>query len=552
MFEYIQQFVSGRYSPHGYCLLWQPELIWTHVISNALIAVAYFSIPFALIRFVRQRPDITFGWMIWLFAMFILACGTSHLMAIWNLWHGDYGLEVVVMAITAAASLPTAILLWRLVPHALTIPSQTQLQLANSELLVTIAARDEALRQLNLEIAQRERAEGALVQAQKMDAIGQLTGGIAHDFNNLLQSVGGNLELIRSQPASGEKVARWAERAGESLARGIKLTSQLLTFSRTQRLELGPVELNGLITGMHELIESSVGATVALQIDLEAGLCPVRGDATQLELAILNMAINARDAMPDGGQLTIATRAIALAQDEITGLPAGDYVELNVADTGSGMPPEVLARAMDPFFTTKQIGSGTGLGLSMAFGVATQSGGTLQLYSTVGEGTRVVFVLPCASADDDSATTPQPKSASSMEELSGLHIAVIDDDEQVRAFLIDSLGQHGIACSVFDNGDRFIASPQPTDTDLILVDFAMPGLSGAEVARQVKLAKPDLPVIIMTGYADSAALDEILGDVHVIRKPFRVEDLLAAIVLVRNQAAKPPAAAKTGNDRRVS
>lgn len=538
MFEAIQQFVSGRYAPHGYCLLWQPELIWTHVISNALIAVAYFSIPFALIKFVRQRPDVTFGWMIWLFALFILACGTSHLMAIWNLWHGDYGLEVVVMAITAAASLPTAILLWRLVPQALAIPSQMQLQLANSELQATIAARDEALSQLNREISQRERAEGALVQAQKMDAIGQLTGGIAHDFNNLLQAVGGNLELIRAQPANDEKVARWAERASEGLARGIKLTSQLLTFSRTQKLELRPVELNALIAGMQELIASSVGAKVALRIDLQPEICPVRGDATQLELAILNMAINARDAMPGGGQLTIATRAIALSEGDVTGLASGDYVELSVADTGSGMPPEVLARAMDPFFTTKQIGSGTGLGLSMAFGVATQSGGTLQLYSTVGKGTRVAFILPSTSAGDEKSTAHGAAHASDHGELAGLHVAVVDDDEQVRDFLSECLTQYGIDCTLFDNGDRFVASTQSRKADLILLDFAMPGLSGAEVAQLVKQVDPDLPVIIMTGYADSAALDAILGEVHVIRKPFSVEDLLAAILLVRTQGGE--------------
>lgn len=538
MFEAIQQFVSGRYAPHGYCLLWQPELIWTHVISNALIAVAYFSIPFALIKFVRQRPDVTFGWMIWLFALFILACGTSHLMAIWNLWHGDYGLEVVVMAITAAASLPTAILLWRLVPQALAIPSQVQLQLANSELQATIAARDEALSQLNREISQRERAEGALVQAQKMDAIGQLTGGIAHDFNNLLQAVGGNLELIRTQPANDEKVARWAERASEGLARGIKLTSQLLTFSRTQKLELRPVELNALIAGMQELIASSVGAKVALRIDLQSEICPVRGDATQLELAILNMAINARDAMPGGGQLTIATRAIALSEGDVTGLASGDYVELSVADTGSGMPPEVLARAMDPFFTTKQIGSGTGLGLSMAFGVATQSGGTLQLYSTVGKGTRVAFILPSTSAGDEKSIAHGAAHASDHGELAGLQVAVVDDDEQVRDFLSECLAQYGIDCTLFDNGDRFVASTQSRKADLILLDFAMPGLSGAEVAQLVKQVDPDLPVIIMTGYADSAALDAILGEVHVIRKPFSVEDLLAAILLVRTQGGK--------------
>jgi signal transduction histidine kinase/ActR/RegA family two-component response regulator len=526
--ETFQEFISGRYAPHGYCLLWQPELIWTHVISDALIAAAYFSIPLALIRFVSRRRDVAFGGMIWLFAVFILACGTSHLMGIWNLWHGDYGLEAIVKAATAAASVPTAILLWRLIPHALAIPSPTQLQGANDQLRASVVARDEALRQLKAEIAQRERAEAALVQAQKMDAIGQLTGGIAHDFNNLLQAVGGNLDLIRAHPANSDKVLRWADNAGKGVARGTKLTSQLLAFSRTQRLELHPVELNALIEGMEELIISSVGSMVTCQFSLDRDLCHIRGDATQLELAVLNLAINARDAMPRGGLLSITTRAVALDGSDVD-LPAGAYVELTVADSGSGMPPEVLARAMDPFFTTKGVGAGTGLGLSMAFGVATQSGGTLRLHSTVGEGTCVTFVLPCTGPDDDGLSAVKAKNQASSDDLSGIRIAVVDDDTDVRHFVADCVMQHGAKCDPFDSGDAFLAEFEELETDIVLLDFAMPGLSGAAVARRVKLSDPQMPVIIMTGYADSAALDDILGDVQVIRKPFGINDLLAAI-----------------------
>nr|WP_208408526.1 ATP-binding protein [Sphingomonas vulcanisoli] len=507
--------------------MWQPGLIWTHVISDALIAAAYFSIPLALVRFVRRRPDIAFGWIIWLFALFILACGTTHLMGIWNLWHGDYGVEALVKAITAAASVPTAFLLWRLVPQALAIPSPLQLQYANEELRATVADRDRALQQVQAEIAHRERAEAALLQAQKMDAIGQLTGGIAHDFNNLLQAVGGNLDLIRSQPGNPEKIARWADNASKGVVRGTKLTGQLLAFSRTQRLELRPLELNALLQGMQELIRSSVGSSLRYDLQLEQDLCHVLGDPTQIELAVLNLAINARDAMPQGGALAISTQQVAIDVGHAD-LSPGSYVELAVTDTGVGMPPEILARALDPFFTTKGIGSGTGLGLSMAFGVAKQSGGTLTIRSTVGEGTTVALLLPCAEAEEARPASPPTLTDIAPDGLLGLRIAVVDDDPDVRQFVVDCLSSHGATCEAFEEGAAFLTRFTDGLVDLVFVDYAMPGLSGAQVARRTKEIDSQVRVFVMTGYADSRALDEILGDVEVMRKPFSAEVLLAA------------------------
>ncbi len=528
MLETLQQFVSSHYEPHGFCLLWQPSLIWTEVISDALIAAAYLTIPISLTRFVIRRNDIVFGRMVWLFALFILACGATHAMAIWNLWHGDYGAEAIVKAITAAASVPTAFLLWRLIPHALAIPSPTQLQQANDQLRASIAERDAALSQVKAEIAHRERAEAALLQAQKMDAVGQLTGGIAHDFNNLLQAIVGNLDLIRSGSGNPDKVIRWADNASKAIVRGTKLAGQLLAFSRIQRLELRPIDLNALIKGMQDLIQSSVGALVSCKVDLEPAPCVVHGDLTQLELAVLNLVINARDAMPRGGSLTVSTRQKILDASDVE-LPAGAYVELAVEDTGTGMPPEILARAMDPFFTTKDVGAGTGLGLSMAFGVATQSRGTLRLRSAVGKGTTAFFLLPCTQpVAQDQSVRRGPEAVKQADGLLGLRIAVIDDDPDVRQFVVDCLVTHGAACEAFAGGESFLVGFRKSMVDVIFLDFAMPGLSGVEVTKRVKQVDPNVPVVIMTGYADSAALDEILGHATILRKPFSASVLLEA------------------------
>lgn len=235
--------------------------------------------------------------------------------------------------------------------------------------------------------------------------------------------------------------------------------------------------------------------------------------------------------MPEGGTLRIATRGVTLDGSDID-LAAGAYVELSVEDTGSGMPPEVVARALEPFFTNKDVGAGTGPGLSMAFGVATQSGGTLR--STVGEGTCVTFLLPCTSPNHDTESPVLRGHSVPSDDLSGLRIAAVDDDPDVRQFVADCVMQQGADCETFDGCHSFLARFAPSQWDIVLIDFAMPGLNGAEVARRVRRIDPSVPVIIMTGYANSAALDAILGNVRVIRKPFGIDDLLAEIQTLRD------------------
>lgn len=516
--QFFTEFLDAgrRLAPHGYCLLWDPALVWTHVISDALIAAAYFSIPVALVTFIRKRRDLEFSWIFWLFAIFIVACGLTHILAIWTLWQADYGVEALVKVVTAIASVGTAAALWPLLPRLLLIPSPLQLSRKNDEL-------ERVLEQLTSEVAERQRVEEALRQAQKMEAVGQLTGGIAHDFNNLLQSVTGSLGLIVNHPDS-DKTARWAQLGLQAAERGARITGQLLAFSRAQKLELQPVEVARLVHEMRELLDSAVGPQVRLAFRFDAApRAVVLADPTQLELAIMNLVINARDAMPTGGDITVSTELLQIAED--VELDAGAYLRLSVSDTGQGMPADVLDRAFDPFFTTKATGKGTGLGLSMVYGVARQSGGRAAIESTVGRGTKVSILLRLV--DGAPALSPVADDDTTAEEART--ILLVDDDDlvrQVSAGMLASLGHRVIeAASGPQALDRLDVGP-----DLILLDYAMPDMTGAEVAEKARAQGYARPIIFATGFADSDAVARAAGaNVTVLRKPFNVAELRAAI-----------------------
>ena len=514
--------------PHGYCLLWYPQLVWTHVIADALIALAYFSIPLALIRFVRRRKDVAFGFVFWLFAAFITLCGATHVMAIWTLWNGDYGLEGLLKAVTAIVSVVTAIMLWPLLPKALALPSATQLRTANEEL----AAAMEALR---TETAERQKAEAALLQAQKIEAVGQLTGGIAHDFNNLLQAVAGNVELIARNPGDDGKVARWAGNAAASLDRGRSLTGQLLAFSRMQKLELKPVALRAAVADSVEMLQRTLGPQVNLESDLGTGDWHVIADPTQLELSILNLAINARDAMPQGGAIRIRTRPVTLDVEQ-DGLPPGNYIDISVADNGTGMPPHIRDRAFEPFFTTKDTGRGTGLGLSMVFGTAQQSGGTALLESEEGRGTTVTVRLR-AIHPEAVAETPAPATSAQPQRLDGTSVLVVDDDDAVRLALTETMTMAGAEVVEAETGARAIAILAKMRPDVVVLDFAMPDMNGAAVAAHIAERHAGLPVIIASGYSDTSALEAAIGpDMMMLRKPFTHDQLISAILTAKSSS----------------
>jgi PAS domain S-box-containing protein len=382
-----------------------------------------------------------------------------------------------------------------------------------------------------LDVTDRKELESQLVQARKMDAIGKLTGGIAHDFNNLLAAVLGGLGLIeRRLPLEEEhlKVLNMTRRAAEQ---GSELVGRLLAFARRQQLQPACIEMEALSAGVTDLLAHTLGGLVELDWKLGDGLWCAFADQAQLELALMNLIINARDAMPDGGTIAVTAENRSVAAGDIQGLAGGDYVVLAVADTGCGISPEILEQVMEPFFTTKDVGKGTGLGLSMVYGFAKQSGGAFHLRSKIGEGTRAEIWLPRAEESGARRSTASESEAAAAP-VRRLDILLVDDHEGVRettAALLRDLG-HDVEQAA--DGPELLALLDGADgaaCDLLISDYAMPHVSGAEVIRQARETRPGLPAILITGYADAQSISRRPEGVQILAKPFTPDQLAAAI-----------------------
>jgi PAS domain S-box-containing protein len=639
-------------SPHGFCLLWRPGLIWLHGVSDVVIGLSYFAIPLALAHVVKRRQDFAFGWIFWMFAGFILACGTTHLMEVLTLWVPAYGVQGLIKGATATVSLLTAVTLWPLVLRVATFPTPAELRRVSDQLAIHQGERNQALARLRrteeafrllirgvtdyaiymidpsglvsswnagaerlkgyreqeilgrhfslfypqderdagvpvraLETVARdgrheaegwrvrkdgsrfwahiiidplrdeagrllgyakitrdvteqreasqalEQARAVLAQAQKMESIGQLAGGIAHDFNNLLTAILGGTSLLRR--SLGQQVGRDAsqllagiERAGE---RAAKLTSQLLAFSRKQTLTPQVADLNKLVPNTSELLRRTLRENVEIETVLASGLWRVHVDKNQLENALLNLAVNARDAMPDGGRLTLETGNVYLDQDYAAAqaeVRPGQYVMLAVSDTGIGMSDEVMRRAFDPFFTTKSEGLGTGLGLSQVFGFVKQSGGHIKLYSELGQGTTVKIYLPRYIEDCEREVIPELPYA---EIPRGTEtVLVVEDDEGVREYVVNALGHFGYRVLSAANGrDALELLAGHADIALLLTDVGLPGMNGRQLAEQARQRFPGLKVVFMTAYARNAISHHGRLDpgIELLAKPFTVEVL---------------------------
>jgi PAS domain S-box-containing protein len=377
------------------------------------------------------------------------------------------------------------------------------------------------------DLTQQHEIEARFSQAQKMEAVGQLTGGLAHDFNNLLQAIRGNLDLIRMRPFDLVGVTKWAGSGLWAAERGAKLTSKLLAFSRTQQIDVRAVEVDELVWGMSDLLRRTLGSDIDIRYELDRSGISAFADRTQLELAILNMAINARDAMPAGGQLKITTRLHAVTDDPE--LPAGEYLSVCVIDTGSGMAEDVRARAFDPFFTTKKTGEGSGLGLAQVYGIARQAGGAARILSSEAIGTTVTLLLRRAP----SAGAEQLKGARTDGLAPGrtsAKVLVVDDDDDVRDVLALSLSWLGYEVSQACSGAAGLEMMVLARPDILVTDFLMPNMNGAEMVKSARARGFGMPVIFATGFADTSALDNAIGcKANVISKPFSAEELAQRI-----------------------
>ena len=408
----------------------------------------------------------------------------------------------------------------------------TDVHLASELLEKAIAERTKELaatnRQLSAQIEERERVEATLRQMQRLEAIGQLTSGVAHDFNNLLTVILGNVDLVARAAAEAKLDEKTRQRLGyirTAAERGATLTSQLLAFSRRQRLEARPVDLNDTVVGMRDLLQSSMGGSVRLQARLRPGLWPALVDPTQIELIILNLAINARDAMEVGGSLTVSTENVTLGEPErAEEPPPGEYVMIAVTDDGSGMTPEVRDRAFEPFFTTKPVGKGSGLGLPQVYGFAKQSGGGVAIETRPGEGTSVRVYLPRAEESRRTAHPPLLESTPEQPDAHGRRILVVDDDPPVREITAATLRAMGADVVEAGSGGAALEMLKSGHFDLMVVDFAMPGMNGAELAAACAKQWPHLPILFVTGYADLTALSSV-SEERIVQKPFRGGEL---------------------------
>jgi signal transduction histidine kinase len=437
-----------------------------------------------------------------------------------------------------------------------------QLESLNTELERRVAERTADIAKANADLEQRveqrtqerQAALSQLHEMQKLESLGKITGGLAHDFNNLLVAIIGNLEPLANKLGSRPQLMQYVTSAIKAAERGANLTSRLLAFARRQELRPEPVDVVRLVDGMKEMLRRSLGPTIDIETRFEPALSSILVDPNQLELALLNLALNSRDAMESGGRLVIAARHETVKAGTAVDLAAGDYVCLTVSDTGAGMDRVTLGRATEPFFTTKEMGKGTGLGLAMVHGLAAQSGGAIRISSELGAGTKVELRFPVAPVEAERPDAPKVTSPRSARPCS---VLLVDDDQLVAEGTVAMLTDLGHSTILAKSGERALdIIRSKTQLDLVITDHAMPGMTGVQLAARIQKLRPGLPVILATGYADlpGGAASELPR----LDKPYRMHKLASLIEALvgsgpqsRSESATAPRSGRSRSDEQI-
>src|SRR5450631_1407383 len=523
-------------NPHGVCLLWQPELIWPNAISDAMTAIAFFATAFVLGFYVwRRRRDVMFRGVFWALAIFAAVCGATRLLSILTLWVPAYDIEAVtksVLALISVAVTAAMLLAW---PRLLVLPTRIQLQQAYAALEEEVRQRRSAEAMVQ-RFQKIEATESQVRQAQKMEAIGQLTGGVAHDFNNILTVITGTIEILGDAVKDRPHLAQITKLIAAAAMRGADLTRHLLAFARRQPLQPRSTDVNALVVDVARLLRPTLGEQIEIESMLAPDSAPALIDPNRLSTAILNLALNARDAMPNGGKLTLETRNVALDQNYASmnsDVKPGNYVMIAVSDTGTGIPASLLEKVFEPFFTTKDVGKGSGLGLSMVYGFVKQSNGHIKIYSEAGHGTTVKLYLPQAAGAASFADVLTAEAGVPSFERGDKSILIVEDDALVREYVftqIKSLGYKTLAASNAAEALAIINGPE--HIDLLFTDVIIPGgMNGRQLATEALVRRPDLKVLYTSGYTENAIVHHgrLDAGVLLLPKPYLSSDLARMI-----------------------
>jgi signal transduction histidine kinase len=522
-------------TPHGACLEWKPELIWLNAVSDAMLSVAFFVTAFVLAFFVwRRRRDVMvmFRVVFWAFAIFVAACGVTRLLSILTLWVPAYDIEALIKGFLALISAGITAGMVLLLPRLLVMSTRVQLQQAYAALEEETRQRHKAEAMVR-RFQEIEANEAQIRQAQKMEAIGQLTGGVAHDFNNILTVITGTIEILGDAVKDRPHLSQITNMISAAASRGADLTQHLLAFARQQPLRPRSTDVNALVIDAARLLRPTLGEQIEIDSMLAHDCAPALIDPSQLSTAILNLALNARDAMPNGGKLTLETKNVVLDENYASmnsEVKPGNYVMIAVSDTGEGIPGTLLDKVFDPFFTTKDVGKGSGLGLSMVYGFVKQSNGHIKIYSEEGHGTAVKLYLPQAAGV---ATAPAAEIGVSGGGHGDESILIVEDDALVREYVVTQISRFGYHTLTASNAAEGLAIINGAERiDLLFTDVIIPGgMNGRQLATEALKRRPGLKVLYTSGYTENAIVHHgrLDAGVLLLPKPYLGSDLARMI-----------------------